>query len=129
MFVVLEHDTTQAAGVPPAERGRHWDLLVEDPGRERLPTWRLARDPLGATGEIPAERIQDHRRLYLDYEGEVSGDRGVVRRLDRGPATIECLEADHVIVALNGERLRGRFEIIRPPSGPTVFRRAPGASS
>lgn len=26
----------------------------------------------------------EHRRLYLDYEGPISGDRGSVRRVDAG---------------------------------------------
>ena len=29
-------------------------------------------------------RSPDHRRMYLDYEGEVSGQRGSVRRVDSG---------------------------------------------
>jgi len=103
-------------------------LLVELPGRERLPTWRLARNPVEATDEIPAERLPDHRRFYLDYEGEVSGDRGVVRRADRGPATIEHFEDDRVTVVLKGERLQGRFEIALQESGQAVFREALEAS-
>ncbi len=128
MFVLLEHDTTHAAGVPAVERGRHWDLLVEVPGGERLPTWRLTRNPLGTTVEIPAQRLPDHRRFYLDYEGELSRDRGVIRRVERGPATIERFEDDRLIVALNGERLQGRFEIALQESGQAVFRQALEAS-
>jgi hypothetical protein len=125
MFVVLEHNTTQATGVPPAERGRHWDLLIELPGRERLPTWRLACNPLDTTAAIPAERLPDHRRLYLDYEGELTRNRGAVRRVDRGPATIERFEDDCVVVVLNGDRLQGRFEIVSHEGGHAVFRRTP----
>jgi hypothetical protein len=33
---------------------------------------------------LPAARLADHRRLYLDYEGEISGNRGRVVRLIRG---------------------------------------------
>jgi len=29
-------------------------------------------------------RLPDHRQLYLDYQGPISGDRGSVRRLNRG---------------------------------------------
>ena len=76
MFALLEHDTSMAAAVTPAERGRHWDLLVEVPGCERLPTWRLERNPLVDAGEISAQRIGDHRRRYLEYEGEISGGAG-----------------------------------------------------
>lgn len=124
MFVLLEHDTTDAVGVPAPEHGRHWDLLIEAPGSERLPTWRLARDPRTAAGEIPAERIGDHRRVYLEFEGEISGGRGIVRRVERGLATIARLAGDELTVTLDGLRLRGRFEIVRSQCGQTVFRRA-----
>lgn len=124
MFVLLEHDTTAAASVPATERGRHWDLLVEAPGFERLPTWRLARNPLDDLGEIPAARIGDHRRLYLEYEGEVSGGRGVVRRVDRGAATVEHLTGERLHVTLSGRALRGRFGIAPSASGQLIFRRA-----
>lgn len=123
MFVVLEHDTTRAAGLPPDQRGLHWDLLIEVPGGERLPTWRLARNPLDAADETPAQRLADHRRFYLDHEGEVAGDRGTVRRLDRGSATVEHCTEDRVVMVLAGEHLRGRFEIVREAAGTAVFRR------
>lgn len=123
MFVLLEHDTTHATGVPPEGRSLHWDLLLEAPGCERLPTWRLARSPLDAGDEIPVERLPDHRPVYLDYEGELSGDRGRVRRLERGAATVEQWGDDQVIVTLHGVRLHGRFALIRRASGQTVFQR------
>lgn len=50
----------------------------------RLPD-RLDRLPPGAT--MTAEAIADHRPLYLDYEGEISGGRGRVARLARGVVT------------------------------------------
>lgn len=83
LFALLEHETAD---------GVHWDLLVEQPGASLLATWRLARNPLEHTGLIAGERIADHRRLYLDYEGPVSGDRGTVRRLARG--NVEWLPAE-----------------------------------
>jgi hypothetical protein len=124
MFVVLEHDTTDAESVPAAQRGRHWDLILEAPGRELLPTWQLAENPLQAAGEIPAQRIADHRRRYLDYQGEIRGGRGSVGRLERGLATIERLEGDELIAVLEGRHLRGRFEITRGRAGQIVFRPA-----
>jgi hypothetical protein len=123
MFALLEHDTSSAAGIDPAERGRHWDLLVEVRGCERLLTWRLAGNPLDDTGEIPAQRIGDHRRLYLEYEGEISGGRGRVRRIDDGAATINDLEGVRVRFALAGRHLRGAYEIIGATPGELVFRR------
>ena len=121
MFVLLEHDRTHAA-VSPAERGVHWDLLIEVPDQERLPTWQLATNPLTTTDPIMARRIQDHRPLYLDYEGPLSDDRGTVRRLDRGPAKVQPWDADRMVVTLEGTQLRGQFAITPDADGVTRFR-------
>ena len=101
----------------------HWDFIVETPECERLPTWRLAADPLKSDADVPAERIQDHRRIYLDYEGEISGGRGAVRRVDRGPASVEAIEASTLTVRLEGETLRGRYEVAYGADRSLVFRR------
>lgn len=114
MFALLEHTTGN---------DRHWDLLMEVPGAERLPTWRLAANPLETAGAVPAERIQDHRRVYLEFEGELTGRRGIVRRLDRGGAIVETIHEDEAAFVLAGERLRGGFEITRSASGLTLRRR------
>ena len=124
MFVLLEHDTANKERVPaPCSRELHWDLLIEVPGQELLPTWRLVRNPVAAASAVPAQRIQDHRRLFLDYEGGLSGGQGQVRRIDRGPATVEQLDPEILVVVLDGQRLRGRFEIARTRGGQTIFRR------
>src|SRR5690606_18886921 len=70
-FVILEHDHPYL----------HWDLLLES--GESLRGWRLANPP-GSDGRILAEPLPDHRLVYLDYEGPVSGDRGAVKRWDAG---------------------------------------------
>jgi hypothetical protein len=72
------------------------------PGSDGLWTWNLRTAPAELpTGAIaPARRIADHRRAYLDFEGEVSGRRGTVRIVETG--TLEILD-------LFGERLRVRL--------------------
>jgi hypothetical protein len=60
---------------------------------------------------ISAERISDHRRLYLEYEGPVSGGRGMVKRWDAGSFTWRLDQADIVRVDLNGKRLQGEAEL------------------
>ncbi len=61
----------------------HWDLLLERSDGTAAHTWRLLRQP--CNGEpIAAEPLPDHRLVYFDYEGEVSGGRGRVKRLERG---------------------------------------------
>ena len=128
MFVLLEHDARA-----PAERGRaagpdevHWDLLIELPGQERLATWRLLDNPIGGPAEIGAERIGDHRRTYLEYEGEISGGRGGVRRLDRGMSTLVGRAGDVFVIELAGAHLRGRFEIGSSEGKVKWFRPATG---
>lgn len=90
--------------------GEHWDLMLEYD--DVLLTWQLAREPTGSrTLPIPARRIQDHRKAYLEYEGPVSGDRGFVRRVDQGSVRISHLTPRRCRFDLAGERLSGRFVI------------------
>ncbi len=51
-----------------------------------LISFRLAERPdLAARGQrIRSERIGDHRRAYLEYEGPISANRGSVKRLAHG---------------------------------------------
>lgn len=102
-YVILEHDHPHL----------HWDLMLESGAVLR--TWRLAAPPRAGT-TVAAERIGDHRKAYLDYEGPVSGGRGSVKRLDAGSFAWQEDKADRVVVTLGG-RLRGRAELARQPSG------------
>ncbi|MEZ6131968.1 MAG: DNA polymerase ligase N-terminal domain-containing protein [Planctomycetaceae bacterium] len=70
-FVILEHDHPFL----------HWDLLLEH--GPVLHAWRILQ-PVTCEQWLTAERLEDHRLLYLDYEGPVSNDRGHVRRLTGG---------------------------------------------
>lgn len=87
-FVLLRHEM-------PADLGRpsHWDLLLERD--DACWTWALESLPAGlAAGAGPnsawATRLADHRPHYLDYEGPVSGGRGIVAQTLTG--TCEWLE-------------------------------------
>jgi hypothetical protein len=93
-FVILEHDHPLL----------HWDLMLES--GSVLRTWRLAEPP--SEGEVMAESSFDHRLLYLDYEGPISGNRGVVRRWDHGVYRLEEEHEDRLILVFEGERVRGR---------------------
>lgn len=74
-FAVLHH-----VFPPNHEREDHWDLLFEWEGK--LLTWSL-KMPL-KPGQIPASPLQDHRLEYLEFEGEIAGDRGSVTRILEG---------------------------------------------
>lgn len=86
----------------------HWDLFLEQSHTETLRTWRLSRAPDGGQPQI-AHLLPDHRPIYLDYEGPVSGNRGTVQRWDTG--TYEPLKnhPDQVELKLQGARLNGRI--------------------
>lgn len=105
-FVVLRHEVGDAV---------HWDLMLEH--GERLATWRLSRPPSRRSAElIPAERIGEHRRAYLDYEGPVSGDRGVVIRHDAGTFSLEAESPDAWDLHFRGRELVGRYRLSRKGS-------------
>ncbi len=107
-FVILTHDWPTP----------HWDFLVE--AGAVLRAWRLFGEPR-AGRDIPAEPNADHRLLYLDYEGPVSGGRGTVARWDAGSCAWLADGADRVAIELRGARVAGRA-ILRRDTGGWVFR-------
>jgi len=82
-YVILRHD-----GV--AEP--HFDLMLETYPGSMLSTWRLPSWPLEMRAEVT--RLRDHRRLYLDYEGEIGGHRGFVHKLADGACEIAVGEGN-----------------------------------
>lgn len=72
-----------------------WLIEVDETPRPRVPTFRLSDRPdqAGLTA-FAAERLPDHRRLYLDYEGPVSGGRGHVEQLSTGHVISVALAED-----------------------------------
>jgi hypothetical protein len=97
-FVILEHDWPRL----------HWDFLLE--AGPVLRAWRFLAEP--AMGqEVPAEPNADHRLLYLEYRGPVSGGRGEVREWDAGTFEWVADGPGEIAVELQGRRLRGRVSI------------------
>lgn len=108
-YVILEHD---------APRGLHWDLLLETAGL--LSAWAIQCPP-DEPGEHPAEKLPDHRRLYLEYEGPISGNRGTVRRWDWGEYRIRRRGEDLLEFSVRGERWRGSVRLMRSQSDPAKW--------
>ena len=81
------HPTVQLLHeLPDGTRHVDW-LIAQDPrGRDPLVGFRVEGrvDELAGGHRLGATRMADHRPAYLDYEGPISGDRGVVKRLARG---------------------------------------------
>lgn len=86
-----------------------------------LRTWRLIDAPVEPADwfdrGIDAEQLPDHRLHYLDYEGPVGGDRGVVAQWDRGE--YELLEESEttLIIKIAGRRIRGVARLHADPAG------------
>jgi hypothetical protein len=116
-FVILEHNYPEL----------HWDFMLE---REtNLRTWKLLKSPEYLLYEknqiaynehrtILAEDSFDHRLIYLDYEGPISGSRGIVKRFDWG--TFSWLEQRDNLVAvqLSGQKIMGKVKLVqlqKPP--------------
>lgn len=135
-FVLLRHECSESLG-----KESHWDFMLERE-EGLLATWKLYSLPKvwqsssaktqaegkAAAGQRPAgasvpespaaevfaaTRLHDHRIVYLDYEGPISGDRGFVTRIDRG--TYEALEINDAKwrVRLNGDKLVGHVELVQ----------------
>ena len=97
-FVVLEHRWD----------GVHWDFLVED--GPRLRTWAID-EPIVAGATLTARSLPPHRKVYLDYEGAISGDRGTVHRWDRGVAHVEVWDDRRVRLRVEGDQLVGVVDL------------------
>src|SRR6266542_2533231 len=95
-YVVLRHEGIEAP---------HFDLLFESKLRPELISCRLAQWPPGPMTLI--QRIADHRRVYLEYEGPISGDRGTVSRIAAGTCAYEVEREDNLLLTLDsGMRIR-----------------------
>jgi hypothetical protein len=99
-FAILSHDHPHI----------HWDLLLEE--GNVLRAFRLEGPPApGRTFE--AERINDHRLIYLEYEGPISGDRGEVRQWDAGQFEWSVDATERMVVSLVGRNFQGELELTR----------------
>ncbi len=99
-FAVLWHRTP-----PGYPRPDHWDLLLEQP--EGLWTWALPTPP--ERGPAQAQRLPDHRLVYLDYEGPLSGDRGTVTRWDQGEYELLAASEERLELLFRGGKLQGCY--------------------
>lgn len=122
-FVLLYHDTPSAY-----VRAPHWDFMLEV--GDSLRTWALAELPaawaaawqattlghpdcpaLATSNNVAAEQLGDHRLAYLDYEGPISGDRGVVTRIDLGSYVSLAESQTNWRLALDSHLVHGVIEL------------------
>jgi hypothetical protein len=100
-FVILEHDHPEL----------HWDLLLDD-GEDRIPTWRLIQIPNHGS-LIDAIELPKHRRMYLDYEGPVSGNQGSVLRWDAGEYQFQGQDQNQLQIHFDGILVRGNYRLTK----------------
>ncbi len=108
-FVVQEHDA----------RRLHYDLRLEKEGV--LKSWAV---PKGIPEKQGVKRLavqtEDHPLDYGGFEGEIPKGQygaGTVKIWDRGYYEVKVWEEDKIEFALQGERLRGRYVLVRLKRG------------
>jgi DNA ligase D-like protein (predicted 3'-phosphoesterase) len=118
VFVIQKHDA----------RNLHYDLRLESGGV--MKSWAVPKgpsmDPKVRRLAVPTE---DHPMSYNDFEGvipEGNYGAGTVIVWDRGTfqnakgedvSFAENLDEGHATISLNGEKLRGKFALIRTKRG------------
>ena len=82
-FVILDHIPPSTANDAVRTDQRHFDLMLEQNDQDRLRTFAVQGLPEAnsSMGFLP---LADHRKEYLTYEGEISGQRGQVTRHAKG---------------------------------------------
>lgn len=107
----------------------HIDWMIAQDGGDKkgeLMTFRLEGrlDQVQIGQSILAERITDHRWAYLQYEGPISGNRGVVSRVAKGVITSQkhdesswCVEICWVNESKSVIHQKLRIREIQTPQG------------
>ncbi len=105
IYVIQEHHA----------RALHYDLRLEKDGV--LKSWAVPKGIPQTTQERRlAVETEDHPYEYASFEGEIPKGQygaGTVKIWDRGHYELKLWENDKIEVTLNGERLHGRYVLVR----------------
>lgn len=109
IFVVQRHDA----------RKLHYDFRLEMDGV--LKSWAVPKEPPKDAGTRRlAIETEDHPLAYADFEGEIpAGEYGAgkVEIWDRGTFELLKREEKEIMVALEGEKLKGTYVLVRTKYG------------
>ncbi|MEF8879089.1 MAG: DNA polymerase ligase N-terminal domain-containing protein [Candidatus Thermoplasmatota archaeon] len=105
IYTIQKHDATNL----------HYDLRLEMDGV--LKSWAIPKKPPKQKGtKRLAIQVNDHKLEYANFEGEIPEENygaGKVEIWDKGNYTLEKREKDKVIININGERIQGRYCLIK----------------
>ena len=88
----------------------HYDLMLESSAL--LWTWSFADFP-GGSSEQSCERIQDHDRKFLTYEGDLSGGNGTVSIVESGSFDLLAAREDEVCFTARSKNISGTCRLMR----------------
>ena len=106
----------------------HLDWLIERPGAPEalLIAFRVQERPDGPEiTAFVAQRAADHRRVYLDFEGPVSGGRGDVRRVAVGIVESLSEDAGAITIRVRFAGDQSAWRGIKGPDDSWRFQRLP----
>lgn len=105
IYVIQRHDATNL----------HYDLRLEMDGV--LKSWAIPKEPPLKKGvKRLAISTEDHPISYANFEGTIPEGQygaGEVEIWDKGSYELEKREEKEIIVRINGERLKGRYCLIK----------------
>ena len=104
IFVIQEHHA----------RRLHFDLRLEKDGV--LKSWAVPKGIPEPGQKVLAVEVEDHPYEYASFEGEIPKGQygaGSVKIWDKGHYEIKLWEDDKIEVTLKGERLKGRYILVR----------------
>lgn len=105
IFVIQEHHA----------RALHWDLRLESGGV--LKSWAVPKGiPETTNVRHLAVETEDHPYEYASFEGVIPKGQygaGTVKIWDKGHYEPKIWEKDKIEVTLNGDRLHGRYVLVR----------------
>ena len=104
-FVVQRHEATRL----------HWDFRLEMEGVLR--SWAIPKEPPTIPGvRRLAVAVEDHDLDYIGFEGSIpEGEYGAgkVEIWDRGAYELESVKPDKLVFELHGEKMKGRYTLVR----------------
>ncbi len=104
IFVIQEHHA----------RRLHYDLRLERDGV--LKSWAVPKGVPEAGQKVLAVETEDHPYEYASFQGEIPKGQygaGTVKIWDKGHFQPKLWESDKIEFTLDGQRLKGRFVLVR----------------